>query len=417
MRVVHISNSVSDSSANTKLHRALLQQGVDSIILVLSHNGYNNKIYDLKRNLFVKILDYVKAKYDEKFHKQVECTSDMPFSLGDIGYPLYKCELLRSADIIHLHWICGILSIKDIKALEKLNKPIVWTCHDSWPFTGGCHVRYGCSRFTQRCGECKMIHSMEKDDLSNYILEKKAKLWKDNNIVLIAPSNWMHDNISNSKIFCNNQVITIPNTLYTNIYKVYDREETKKLLGYEKKDEKINILFGAGNVRVQYKGYQYLLDTLEHLLHEEQYADNIVLHIVGGNQGNDKILSKYECKFWGYVKESWKMAALYNIADIMLYPSLDDNLPNMVMESMACATPVVAFDIGGIPDLIEHKVSGYLAEYRNVEDLLYGLKWIIKNNDDNRIGRKALDKIRNCFSEEKIAQEHIALYSRLLSNK
>lgn len=417
MNIVHISNSVSEASANTKLHNALLKENINSKIIVLSHSGEIAETYDLKRNLFWKIYDLIRNKIEELKLRKVDIEYGFPFSTGNIGYPLYKNDLVKNADVVHLHWICGVLSIKDIYHLKKLNKPIVWTCHDSWPFTGGCHVRYGCNAFTSTCTGCKNLKLKGRVDYPNKIFKRKDKLLGHSDISFIAPSSWMRDNISASKVFGKNKVYVIPNAIDINQYSPLQTFEIDRILGGNYWKNNINILFGAGDIKTPYKGYKYLISVLD-MLYKTNLSDakRIVLHIVGGNNSELEIEKKYTCVRWGYVKEPQKMAAIYNIADIMLYPSLDDNLPNMVMESMACATPVVAFRTGGIPDMIEHKVNGYLADYKNVEDMVKGLYWVINNNIDNEIGIKAREKVVNSYSEEIIAKKHIELYKALLKH-
>lgn len=359
MRIVHISYSVSNSSANTKLHNALIKQNIDSKILTLSYSGEIAETYNLKKGFFRRICNILKEYFCRLIYGKINTKYGFPFSTGSKGYPIYKNKLLKSADVIHLHWICGILSIKDIKKLQRTGKPIVWTCHDSWPFTGGCHVRYGCTKFMNECGECKMIQSNKSRDWSHRIIKRKLKLLSDSNIVFIAPSKWMMDSIKDGAVFSGNQVINIPNAIDIHKFKPLNDYEVEKVIGVNKWKDSINILFGAGDTRTPYKGYEYLIKILK-MLHDKNvaFAERIVLHIVGTSMKDFEIESIYSCIYWGYINEIEKMAAIYNVADIMIYPSLDDNLPNMVMESMACATPVIAFRTGGIPDMIDHKENG-----------------------------------------------------------
>lgn len=408
MKVVHISTSVSESSANTRLHKALLNMGIASKILTMGHSGSIEKVYDLKNSLPVKIMDVGMRKIRAKQKEYLPIQVNTPFSVGNTGYNLNNNCLIQEADIIHLHWVCEMLSIHNIKQLLALNKPIIWTCHDSWPFTGGCHVRYGCMNFTQTCGKCEELEVNNRYDITYKIMRKKLKEWDSNKIVFIAPSNWMKDNIHQSALFQKNRVEVIPNTLDTEIF------NPRRLKTKEFRD-KINILFGATDTRTPYKGYRYVVQVLERLLKQDAtYKDKIRLHFVGEMGTIDKIIEKLDCKFWGYISEEEKMADIYNMADLFFFPSIDDNLPSMVMESMACGTPVVAFQTGGIPDLVSHKKNGYLAVYKDIDDLANGLEWVLKNNKNNKLGMYASQCVQEKYGSKKIATEHIKLYKSVL---
>ncbi len=417
MKIVHISNSVSNSSANTKLHNALLKQEIQSQILVLCHSGDIKETFDLERSFFRKVYDVILNYCEENHLKKINFKYGFPFSTGNKGYSLYKKDIIKEADVIHLHWICGILNAYEIKRLQLLGKPIVWTCHDSWPFTGGCHVRYGCTKYENQCGCCDMIQSKKENDLSYQILKKKKKFFKDNSITFIAPSSWMTESIKNSNLFHTNRIVMIPNAIDTDKYRPLNELELKNNIGSNKWKQNINILFGAGDIRIPYKGMEYLKQLLKYVKETKpDIASKIVLHIVGQNNNDRELMDMFKCIYWGYINEPEKMAALYTLVDFMIYPSLDDNLPNMIMESMSCGTPVIAFRVGGIPDMIDHKKNGYLAEYKNISDMAEGIEWIIMNNTYNRLGLEARKKVIDNYSEEIIARKHIELYKTLLNN-
>ena len=185
---------------------------------------------------------------------------------------------------------------------------------------------------------------------------------------------------------------------------------------YKKEKKKFHILFGATSINIPYKGFDYLLQVLDIIgCRNLELSKKIVLHILGdaNKLANNQVLNKYECEFWGFVDSEEKKACIYSLADYFIYPSLDDNLPNMVMESMACETPVVCFETGGIPDMVKHKLNGYVANYKNVEDLYKGIEWCISNNDMNILGRCARKTIVKMCNEKKIVDEHIRIYKSI----
>lgn len=415
MKVVHLSTTVSDASANTRLHCALLEEGIDSTILTLEHSATMQNVYDIKRELCDKITSRIRNLIEKVVRKKDAAKEWTSFSYGINGVDFSLNEHIRNADVIHLHWICSELSIKDIQKLLRLGKPIVWTCHDSWAFTGGCHVRHGCSYYESGCGNCRMLQTPSFNDVSSLILKKKYRLWKENNIVFVAPSNWMKESISRSALFGKNRIEVIPNGLDLKIFHPMNDSDIYVKLGCENPSDKINIMFCATDVETPYKGFQYVLELLDELLKTDlSYVEKVVLHVVGAKGASCKGLDRFRCQYWGFVREPEKMAAIYNIADVLIYPSLDDNLPGVVMESLACATPVVSFDTGGISDMVEHKRNGYLARQKDAGELLKGLLWVLENNQNNILGQVAASGVREKYSGTVIARKHIDLYKTLL---
>lgn len=419
MKVVHFSTSVSESSANTKLHIALQKAGVESSILVRWCDENIEGVQKVNISLLEKVFSKINCVMEKTIIKRYKILSGMPFSLGIFGVDLSKIKEVQEADILHLHWICNFLSPKMIGKLIDLGKPIVWTCHDSWPFTGGCHVRLGCENYVQGCGGCPILGSSKKNDISSGIMRYKMQNLFRKKITFIAPSNWTCSHVRNSLLFGDNKCVVIPNTLNVKVFCARSQEEIIAKLQYNKEKDKIHILFGAVSVNSPYKGYKYLKEMLKILYDvNKKLADKIVLHIVGGAENGkfdvDIELAHYESIFWGYIHDQEKMACLYSMADVLVYPSLEESLGYVVMECLACSTPVVVFKTGGIPDMVEHKKNGYIAERKNSRDLLAGLLWILENNEDNHLGINGRKRIEYEFNEKVIANKHIELYKFLV---
>lgn len=418
MKIVHLSTCVFGSSAFLRLHRALQLEGIDSIILSQYIVGTFPGVYKVKSSIERKIEDKI---YGCKWKDELEnyqLLENMPFSVSLIGENVTRQKAVTEADIIHMHWICGFLSPKTIKKLYKLKKPIVWTCHDSWPFTGGCHVRYGCDKFQSKCEKCPILQSEEENDLAAKIFEIKKVCFEDVKLNFIAPSNWMKKNIETSTLFRQCRCERIPNPLNIETYTDMDLEVINAKLNYQKDKTKIHVLFGSVSIKIPYKGFSYLEEMLKILYDRYTSISNkVVLHFVGYDRSNAEILKKYECKYWDYVQESEIMACIYNVADVFVFPTLEDNLPGMIMESLSCGTPVVAFRTGGVEDIVDHKNNGYIAEYKNSVDLLKGFLWTINNNEDNFLGKNGQKKIRKKFNPELIAQKHMQFYELLLNGE
>lgn len=417
MRVVQLCTMIAESSAYYRLQNALKQKGIESVVYTGECNQDLADIevlqYSVWNKLKKKFLTPVIRKWIEVRYKKEK---RMPFSLSFISGTIPYSKIIAEADIIHLHWICGFLSPKMIKKLCELKKTVVWTCHDSWPFTGGCHVRYNCSKYQRQCEKCPILGSEYKNDLSTFIFLNKKKQLTNLPITFIAPSNWMKQNIEKSALFGNNKCYVIPNTLDLDSFNQKNIQDVMQRLDYRKDFSKIHLLFGSVVVKIPYKGVSCLLEALTQLWEKNrEIASRIVIHFVGADKCEAEILKFYECKSWGYVSEQKRMADIYNIADVFVFPTLEDNLPGMVMESLACATPVATFNTGGVSDMVIHKENGYIARHGDSGDLLQGILWIIKNNKDNCLGKNGRAKIEKDFNPELIAQKHIDLYQMLLA--
>ena len=403
IKVVHIGTAISHSSAPLRIHKAVKKAGVESCILTFQKSIENEDVHLAKKNLKYKIWNkfmfYYEKKQLGKYSKE-----NLPFSFGAMGIDLSQNEFVKNADIIHLHWINGqFLSYYNIKQLAKLKKPIVWTFHDSWPMTGGCHVRYGCEGFKKNCGCCPELNSLNPKDITAKIMRQKREIYPTDKIITVAPSKWMHDNINESSLFGKCYNVQIGNPLDLEIFSGKDGNG---------KDEKIRILFGAsGALELEYKGYQYFAKAMEYLYKtQKELAAKIEINIFGTEIKEFPGLENYECKALGYIKSEEKMAEMYRNADIYVFPSLDDNLPGTVMESLACETPVVAFQTGGVPELVQHKINGYVAKYKDSVDLADGIVWVKENRNEMKLGKKAREHIEMRYNEEIIGKNYVDLY-------
>lgn len=418
MKIVHCSTSVGYSSANYRIHKALLEQNIESDILVLKKNDNNlERVYEIgeygiRYRIYERLSYYLNICEFLIFDKIIKLQKGMPFTSGIIGIDVSKIPLIQEADVIHLHCVNGAyLSLGAIKKLFGMKKSIVITLHDSWFVTGGCHVLNGCSKYITGCCNCSELDC--RIDVAKILHRSKVKLFEKYNGILTAPSNWTRDNAQNSKVAQRIPCFVIGNTLDYNKFNIMTWEMIQNEIENIQEKGKIRILFGALNsTKTPYKGFSYLVDLLKRLKENNpSVAEKIELNIFGAAEENIEALHEYECHFWGYVSDERKLAAIYNLCDVYIVPSLEDSFNQTVLESCACGTPVVSFRTGGICDIIEHKITGYLAEYKSVEDLEKGLLWIIENNVDNQLGKKARKKVIEKFSQDMIAKKFIEVYA------
>ncbi len=328
-------------------------------------------------------------------------------SIANTGTDLSGYPSVRDADIIHFHWINqGFLSLKDIEALVKLNKPVVWTMHDMWPCTGICHYAGDCEKFQTECESCFFLKSKGKD-LSTFIFDKKLSLYKDANITFVGCSRWLSDRAKKSYLLRNKTVLSIPNPIDTKVYHLMDQGTARELLGLPL--GKRLLLFGALNVTDKRKGIDYLIEALRKI--EKQ---NVELVVFGQVKDDIRGLFPVPIHSMGYLSDESKIVALYNAVDMFITSSLEENLPNTIMESMACGTPCVGFATGGIPEMIDHCVNGYVANYKDASDLANGIRWILEHMDRQALSEACVKNVQENYTEEVIVMKYLSLYQNIL---
>lgn len=328
-------------------------------------------------------------------------------SIANTGTDLSEESLVKEADIIHLHWINqGFLSLRDIEKLVKLNKPIVWTMHDMWPCTGICHHARDCEKFQTKCESCFFLESKNKD-LSTSVFNKKLSLYKNANITFVGCSQWLANRAKKSYLLRGNTVLSIPNPIDTEVYHPIEQDMARELLGLP--SEKKLLLFGALNVTDKRKGIDYLIEALNIIKMQD-------MELVVFGQVKDDIRGLFPVPIhsMGYLSDESKIATLYNAVDMFITSSLEENLPNTIMESMACGTPCVGFATGGIPEMIDHRVNGYIANYKDANDLANGIQWVLEHKDRQSLSDACVKKVRESYTEEVVAKQYMALYKGLL---
>jgi len=423
MKVIHLNTYDGNGGAGRaclRLSSALnLLDGVSSNVYVHYKFGPNPHINSLDgdnkiRKAFIAFTILLERYSSSFLTKKLK----IPFSVPVWGRNLTKYPELQDADIIHLHWVNhAFLRPRDLAKLSALGKPIVWTFHDSNAYTGGCHVRYNCTHFENECGNCPVLKSSHPNDLSHKIWKAKEKAYSSLDFFIVAPSHWKFKSVKRSKLLRDNSMAVIANTLESNIFKPHNKAQAKKQLNLD--TDKFIMLSGFMPSRNDlHKGTPYLLDALDILIKEKNVDRNKVELIVFGNR-DSKNVPEFPIKttFLGTISNDEKLAICYSAADVFLTPSLEDNLPNTVMESLACGTPVVSFTTGGIPDMVKHKENGYLAEYKSVEDLANGIAWVYNHQNKEELNLRSRDVVENEFSEKVIAEKHLAIYNQLLGSR
>ncbi|MDD2733785.1 MAG: glycosyltransferase [Desulfuromonadaceae bacterium] len=324
-------------------------------------------------------------------------------------FKLENAEKIRAADIIHFHWMTGFFDYSEALPLLR-GKKIVWTIHDMNPFTGGCHYAGDCDKYRSNCGACPQLGSSNEMDLSRRIWEQKKLTYDELDITVVTPSRWMAACACASALFKGFPVKVIPNGLPMEIFRPIPSADIRKGLNIPV-NAKV-ILFGADHLMNRRKGFVFLLDALRN--YRPTSADcPIYLAVFGKPEPGLTISSDYSVLNFGSLTNEDEIASLYSLADVFVLPSLEDNLPNTVLEAMACGTPVVGFDTGGIPDMISHKVNGFLARPRDVSSLAEGIDWCLFSCDRTTISSVCREWVLARYSLPAQSKAYATIYKEL----
>ena len=427
-RVVHLSTHDHGGAGKAayRLHKGLQQIGVTSTMLVVNKKSGDPSVKvfpseyhgSLKQSLNVPTYaspiwlqqtrrwEIELVKYPNR-PAGLEIFTD---ALSDIQ--LEQIQEIRDADIINLHWVAGTLDYLNASLALK-DKKIVWTLHDMNPFTGGCHYSGDCEKYIQRCGACPQLGSTIEDDLSQQTWNQKYYALQNLDLNIVTPSKWLASCASKSRLLSKNPINVIPYGFPLDTYKPYTQTEIREALNIPE-NAKV-VLFGADSIVNARKGFVYLLEALKRLPSNKEYT--VVVLTFGAFPEGLQIDTKHEIYNLGSISDEHKLALAYSAADVFVIPSLEDNLPNTVVEAMACGVPVVSFDIGGIPDMIDHKKNGFLAKPKDVDSLLEGIDWALSSVDSStHISALCRKKAETKFSLEIQANAYNELYNTLLSN-
>ena len=421
MKVLHINKSDHNGGAAlaaVRLLDALRDNDTQAQMLVLQNSSRHPEITSIAKTGPSRFYQKLKFLGEVAWFTTHEKNRQNRFSFSSAmaGSDLSQHPLVKNADILHLHWINqGFLSLKGLKKLIQTGKPIVWTLHDLWPVTGGCHYPGTCEGFINTCGNCPLLKGEAENDLSARQYAKKQNIYSNASITLVGCSNWIKNMAAKSSLAKNikQPIYQIFNPIDIHLFSPEDKEGIRNQLGLP--SNKILILFGAANISDPRKGTQLLLKALQNLASvQPNLRKKIELIAFGKNSQSFQENLPFILHNAGVVNSQKKMAQLYQAADIFVLPSLQDNLPNTVVEALACGTPVVAFNTGGVPEMIQHKENGYITDSGNWKGLVDGILYVIKNSPN--MSSNARNFALNNFAPHIIANKYKALYQSLSGN-
>lgn len=416
MRVLIVNTSEKTGGAAVAANRlmeALNNNGVKAKMLVRDKETSDITVVELPKGIWQR-WNFLWERWRIFCHMHFSRKHLFEVDIANAGTDITRMREFKEADVIHLSWINqGMLSIKDIRKIIDSGKPVVWTMHDFWPATGICHYTRKCNYYkTTGCHNCQYLPGGgSANDLSAKIWRRKAKVWSSRNIFFVTCSKWLCSAVRGSRLLTGKQVVSIPNPIDTREYKPADKREARMRLSLPI-DRRL-ILVVSQRITDKRKGMDYMVRACEIMAERcPEMKENTSIVILGGHSEDYADKLAFPVCPLGYVSDQRKIIDVYNAADLFVLPSLEDNLPNTIMEAMACGVPCVGFKSGGIPEMIDHRKNGYVAEYKSAEDLAEGMRWVLSEADYDELSDNAVKKVSISYSQQSVAMKYIEVYNQ-----
>ena len=408
LHILHVAASLGPESAAGRLCTALRKEGVRVSTLGIDGAALENGQY-FEGSDFIKRNRKRVGRGALKFlHPRRDRA--LPWSLSVCGYDLCNYVEEIQPDFVHLHWIAD--STLDLVKLAKISRPIGWTFHDVWPLTAGCHCNLGCEKWKSVCYQCPQLGAgVGGFDMAFWAWKARFKAYSGlAQITAIAPSRWMASMADQSPLWHGKAVTHIGNAVDTEVFSPRDKLRCKRKFGLP--ENVPVVVFGATDTTIPYKGFSFLLQAL-HILKDQ----GINLHLVIFGQNPPKQPIPFPSTYVGCMSGN-DLPEVYSAADILVSPSLQECFGMVISEASACETPCVAFDVGGVSDVILDGHTGFLAQPHNATHLAQCITRMLVDRDLSvQFGKNARKHILDNFDSALIAQKHIELYNRVVNEK
>lgn len=401
-----------------RLHKGLREIGEDSTYFVKEKTIDDPSIEQFVQDPSPEQVSHrqnVRARLDAAYNLYAETRSpDIElFSQeqvdGDENFFIQR----PSADVINLHWVSRFVDYHQFFTSSRTTCPVVWTLHDMNTFTGGCHYDQGCGKYTGACGACPLLGSNVEHDLARQVFDAKQRIfnaWPSEMLHIVAPSQWLAEEARKSTLLSKFSATTIPNSVETDIFRPIDKMKARATLNLPQ-DAKI-VLFVSNHIGLARKGFRELVHALSLV------PDNQDLMLLG--VGDSHILdidAPFQVGQIDFLTDDNMTALMYSAADLTALPSKQDNLPNIILESMSCGTPVVGFDVGGIPDVICHQENGFLARSGNIGAMAMAISDALGNVDALKgCGDRGRSLMQKKYSLSAQGQAYKTLFHTVVEN-
>ena len=420
MRVLIVNTSERTGGAAVAANRlmeALNNHGVKARMLVRDKETDALTVVPLPRSpllrwhfLWERLVVYVHCHFSRKHLFELD--------IANAGTDITRLREFQEADVVHLHWVNqGMLSLADIRKILRSGKPVVWTMHDIWPATAICHLTLGCRQFKTQCGHCKYLPGGGSGgDLAARVWRRKRLLLASGSVTFVACSRWLEGEAKQSALLKGQRIVSVPNPIDTHLFRPLDKASARRACSLPA-DRRL-LLFVSQRVTNRNKGIDYLIEACRLLAEQHpEMRQTVAIAILGGHAEEVADQLPFDTYPLGYVNDEQRIVQVYNAVDAFVLPSLSENLPNTIMEAMACGVPCIGFNVGGIPEEIDHRRNGYVAAYRDAEDLARGIRWTLCEADYERLAQEAIRKVHHNYSQSSVAVRYSELYQEAIAQK
>ena len=398
-------------AANRLLH-ALNHNGVEARMLVRDRKTDADEVVNIPQSLRLKA-NFLWERGVIWLNNGLSKQNLFQVDIANAGTDITAMPEFQRADVIHLHWVNqGFLSLDNLERIMASGKPVVVTLHDQWYFTGICHYSGGCDKYRTQCEHCPMLKGQGMD-LARRVFNRKRAMYEGRNLTFVGCSRWMADLALQSRLTQGHTVTNIPNAIDTDVFKPIDKQEARRR--HQLPTDKKLLLFGAQRITDERKGFRYLTEACEHIaMHHPTLPGQLGVIVLGGDAQSVKEALPLPVYTVNYLSNEKEIADIYNAADLFVTPSLQDNLPNTIVEAMACGTPCVGFNVGGIPEMITHRQDGYVADYCDSLDFAQGIAWCLNDERQAPLSAAARATALATYGETAVAHRYQAIYQQAL---
>lgn len=401
------------SVVTTRLMRALRDEGVDARMLVYTKLSDDPNV-GIVSSRGLRGLRFMGERLCIAAANGMSRSNLFKVSIANTGARIDHHPWVKDADVVVLNWINqGMLSLKGIRKIGQMGKPIVWTMHDMWCLSGICHHSYECKGFEQSCGKCQFLRSKSDRDLSHRIWKRKKSLYDSIPVTFVAVSHWLGRRAQRSSLLGNADVRVIPNAFPVNSFSTQPEGSVATM--------KFNpgqniIVMGAARLDDPIKGLNYAIDALNYVFDNRPEMARDSLAVFFGSIRDRSLLDnlRFPHVYLGTVSDPKLLRNIYAAAKIVLSTSLYETLPGTLIEGQASGCLPVTFGRGGKSDIVTHLKDGYIARYKDAVSIADGLQWALSQNVDRE---ELHESVRRRFAASSVAQRYIELFNELLARK